>query len=71
MSRVYYVGLDVHKDSIQLAVLDGQCKEPILAKGLYDWGRFFKAKTAEELAMAGERDPAIREATAIVMELKG
>jgi transposase len=34
MSRVYYVGLDVHKDSIQMAVLDGQCKEPILAKGL-------------------------------------
>jgi hypothetical protein len=36
---------------------------------LYDWGRFFKAETAEELAMAGERDPAIREATAVVMEL--
>jgi predicted transposase/invertase (TIGR01784 family) len=36
---------------------------------LYDWGRFFRAKTAEELAMAGERDPAIREATAVVMEL--
>jgi predicted transposase/invertase (TIGR01784 family) len=36
---------------------------------LYDWGRFFRAETAEELAMAGERDPAIRAATAVVMEL--
>jgi transposase len=34
MKEVYYVGLDVHKDSIQVAVLDSQKKEPILAKGL-------------------------------------
>jgi predicted transposase/invertase (TIGR01784 family) len=36
---------------------------------LYDWGQFFGAKTVEEMAMAGARDPAIREATAVVMEL--
>jgi transposase len=34
MKEVYYVGLDVHKDSIQMAVLDSRKKEPILAKGL-------------------------------------
>jgi transposase len=34
MKEVYYVGLDVHKDSIQMAVLDNQKKEPVLAKGL-------------------------------------
>jgi transposase len=28
------VGLDVHKDSIQMAVLDNRNKEPVLAKGL-------------------------------------
>jgi predicted transposase/invertase (TIGR01784 family) len=36
---------------------------------LYDWGQFFRAETAEEMAMAGARDPAIREAAAVVMEL--
>jgi hypothetical protein len=34
MKEVYYVGLDVHKDSIQMAVLDSRKKEPIAAKGL-------------------------------------
>jgi transposase len=34
MKEVYYVGLDVHKDSIQMAVLDSRKKEPITAKGL-------------------------------------
>jgi transposase len=34
MKEVYYVGLDVHKDSIQMAVLDNRKKEPIKAKGL-------------------------------------
>jgi transposase len=34
MNKVYYVGLDVHKDSIQMAVLDDRKKEPIVAKGL-------------------------------------
>jgi transposase len=34
MKEVYYVGLDVHKDSIQMAVLDSRKKEPVLAKGL-------------------------------------
>jgi hypothetical protein len=34
MKGVYYVGLDVHKDSIQMAVLDSWKKEPVLAKGL-------------------------------------
>jgi transposase len=34
MNKVYYVGLDVHKDSIQMAVLDDRKKEPMVAKGL-------------------------------------
>jgi hypothetical protein len=34
MREVYYVGLDVHKDSIQMAVLDSRKKGPIMAKGL-------------------------------------
>jgi transposase len=34
MKEVYYVGLDVHKDSIQMAVLDSRGKEPLVAKGL-------------------------------------
>lgn len=34
MKELYYVGLDVHKDSIQMAVLNNRSKEPILAKGL-------------------------------------
>jgi hypothetical protein len=33
MSR-YYIGLDIHKDSIQTAVLDDRKKEPVAAKGL-------------------------------------
>jgi transposase len=34
MKEVYYVGLDVHKGSIQMAILDSRKKEPIVAKGL-------------------------------------
>jgi transposase len=34
MKTVYYVGLDVHKDTIQMAVLGNQGKEPVTAKGL-------------------------------------
>jgi transposase len=34
MKELYYVGLDVHKDSIQMAVLDSRKKEAIVAKGL-------------------------------------
>jgi transposase len=34
MKAVYYIGLDVHKDTIQMAVLDGKGKEPVAAKGL-------------------------------------
>jgi transposase len=34
MKELYYVGLDVHKDSIQMAVLDSWKKTPIVAKGL-------------------------------------
>jgi hypothetical protein len=33
MKEVYYVGLDAHKHSIQMAVLDNRKKEPITAKG--------------------------------------
>jgi predicted transposase/invertase (TIGR01784 family) len=57
-------------DLLGIRVLEVQKLPPDPDGGsLFDWGRFFKAKTAEELAMAGERDPAIREATAVVMEL--
>jgi hypothetical protein len=34
MKELYYVGLDVHKNSIQMAVLDSWKREPVLAKGL-------------------------------------
>ena len=34
MKEVYYAGLDVHKDTIQMAVLSGKGKEPVAAKGL-------------------------------------
>jgi transposase len=34
MKEVYYVGLDVHKDIIQMAVLCNKGKEPVTAKGL-------------------------------------
>jgi hypothetical protein len=34
MKEVYYGGLDVHKDSIQMAVLDQRNQEPLVAKGL-------------------------------------
>jgi transposase len=34
MKTVYYIGLDVHKDTIQMAVLDNKGKEPVSAKGL-------------------------------------
>jgi len=34
MKEVYYVGLDVHKDMIQMAVLGSKGKEPVMAKGL-------------------------------------
>jgi predicted transposase/invertase (TIGR01784 family) len=36
---------------------------------IFNWGQFFKAETPEELAMIGEKDPAIKEAVALVMEL--
>jgi predicted transposase/invertase (TIGR01784 family) len=36
---------------------------------LFNWGQFFGAETPEELAMIGEKDPAIKEAAALVMEL--
>jgi flagellar biosynthesis/type III secretory pathway protein FliH len=36
---------------------------------LFNWGQFFRAKTPEELAMAADKDPAIKEAAALVMEL--
>jgi transposase len=34
MKEVYYVGLDVHKDTIQMVVLGSKGKEPVMAKGL-------------------------------------
>jgi hypothetical protein len=34
MKTEYYVGLDVHKDTIQMAVLGNRRKEPGTAKGM-------------------------------------
>jgi transposase len=34
MKRVYYIGLDVHKDNTQMAVLDTRSKEPVAIKML-------------------------------------
>jgi transposase len=34
MRKVYYVGLDVHKETIQMAVLDTKGEKPISAKGM-------------------------------------
>jgi transposase len=34
MKEVYYVGLDVHKDTIQMAILGSKGKEPVMTKGL-------------------------------------
>jgi predicted transposase/invertase (TIGR01784 family) len=36
---------------------------------LFHWGQFFRAETPEVLAMIGEKDPTIKEAAALVMEL--
>jgi predicted transposase/invertase (TIGR01784 family) len=36
---------------------------------LFNWGQFFKAQNPEELAMIAEKDPAIKQAAALVMEL--
>jgi hypothetical protein len=36
---------------------------------LFNWGQFFRAETPEELAMVADKDPAIAEAAALVMEL--
>ncbi|MDR1249128.1 MAG: Rpn family recombination-promoting nuclease/putative transposase [Treponema sp.] len=36
---------------------------------LFNWGQFFKAETPEELTMIADKDPAIKEAAALVMEL--
>jgi hypothetical protein len=32
MKKVYYIGLDVHKDNTQMAVLDMKGKEPVAVK---------------------------------------
>jgi hypothetical protein len=46
-------------------------KLPAEADGgvLDNWVRFFKAETKEELIMAGQTDPAIKEAVGLVMEV--
>jgi hypothetical protein len=36
---------------------------------LFNWGRFFKAKSPGDLAMAAKADPAIEKAAALVMKL--
>jgi predicted transposase/invertase (TIGR01784 family) len=37
--------------------------------GLFNWGRFFNAKSPGELAMAAKADPAIKKAAALVIKL--
>jgi len=32
MKKVYYIGLDVHKDTTQMAVLEMKGKEPVTIK---------------------------------------
>jgi predicted transposase/invertase (TIGR01784 family) len=57
-------------DLLEIRVLELQKLPPDPdGERLYDWGQFFKAKTAEELVMTGKRDPMIREAVATVLEL--
>jgi hypothetical protein len=46
MKAVYYAGLDVHKDTIQLVVLGNKGKEPVSAKCLPNDG----IKIVKELA---------------------
>ena len=57
-------------DALKISILEPS-KLPAEPDGgpLYKWGRFFKAKTPEELAMAAKADPVIAEAAALVMEL--
>jgi hypothetical protein len=57
-------------DVLELNILEPK-KLPAEPDGgsLFNWGQFFGAETAEELAMIGESDPAIKEAVAQVMEL--
>jgi predicted transposase/invertase (TIGR01784 family) len=57
-------------DVVELNILE-PAKLPVEADGekLFNWGEFFRAETPEELAMIGEKDPAIKDAVALVMEL--
>jgi predicted transposase/invertase (TIGR01784 family) len=57
-------------DVMEINILEPK-KLPLEPNGerLFNWGQFFKAETPEELAMAAEKDPAIKEAAALVMEL--
>jgi predicted transposase/invertase (TIGR01784 family) len=59
---------------LELAKLPTMPDGSLLAKEpdggrLYNWARFFKAKTREELVMVAEKDPAIKQAAALVLEL--
>jgi predicted transposase/invertase (TIGR01784 family) len=57
-------------DVMEINILEPK-KLPLKPKGgsLFNWGQFFQAETPEELVMIGEKDPAIAEAAALVMEL--
>jgi predicted transposase/invertase (TIGR01784 family) len=56
-------------DMVEINILE-PAKLPEEPDGsLFNWGQFFRAKTPEELAMIAEKDPAIAEAVALVMEL--
>jgi predicted transposase/invertase (TIGR01784 family) len=57
-------------DLLQINILEpAKLPEEPDGKTLFNWGRFFKATTPEELAMTAERDPAIAEAVGLVMKL--
>ncbi|WP_010253225.1 Rpn family recombination-promoting nuclease/putative transposase [Treponema primitia] len=57
-------------DLIEINVLElGKLPKESDGGRLFNWGQFFKAQNPEELAMIAEKDPAIKQAVALVMEL--
>jgi transposase len=69
MKEVYYAGLDVHKDTVQMVVLGSRGKEPVSAKCLPNSGTKIvkelakyqgKGKTVQAAYEAGCREPSVR-----------
>ncbi|MFP3043175.1 Rpn family recombination-promoting nuclease/putative transposase, partial [Treponema primitia] len=57
-------------DLIAINVLElGKLPQESDGGRLFNWGQFFKAQNPEEMAMVAEKDPAIKQAVALVMEL--